>query len=99
MGTAAVLDDAMTDYVLCAGADKAPAAGVPEYMSRWLHADSYRMVHTWGTGRPTQRTGGRGRVVTLGWGCVGTDGAYRCAVLRQLRAAVAAIRPNLRGVA
>ena len=99
MDTVAVLGDAMTDCVLCARTDKAPAAGAPEYMSRWLHAHGYRIVCTSGTGRPTQETDGRGQVVTLGWGCVGTDGAYRCAVLRQLRAAVGAIRPNLRGVA
>jgi hypothetical protein len=99
MDTAAVLGDAMTDYVLCAGTDKAPAAGAPECMSRWLHARGYRIVRTSGRGRPTQGTDGRGQVVTLGWGCVGTDGAYQCAVLRQLRAAVGAIRPNLRGLA
>lgn len=44
--TAAVLADAMTDYVLAVGVNRAaPAAGAPEHMAAWLAAHGYRVVH------------------------------------------------------
>ena len=46
MNTAAVLADAMTDYVLTVGVDRAaPAAGAPEHMAAWLEAQGYQIVH------------------------------------------------------
>ena len=46
MNTAALLADAMTDYVLTAGVDRgAPAAGAPEHIAAWLEARGYRLVH------------------------------------------------------
>ena len=46
MNTAAVLADAMTDYVLTGGVDRAaPAAGAPAHMAAWLEAHGYHVVH------------------------------------------------------
>jgi hypothetical protein len=46
MDTAAVLGNAMTDYVLAAGTNKAPAVRAPEHMAAWLEAHGYRIVRT-----------------------------------------------------
>jgi hypothetical protein len=40
--TAAVLGNAMTDYLLAVGAKTAPAARAPEHMAEWLDAHGYR---------------------------------------------------------
>jgi hypothetical protein len=46
VNTAAVLADAMTDYVLTVGGNRAaPAAGAPEHMAAWLKAHGYQVVH------------------------------------------------------
>ena len=46
VNTAAVLADAMTDYVLTVGGNRAaPAAGAPEHMAAWLEAHGYQVVH------------------------------------------------------
>jgi hypothetical protein len=46
VNTAAVLADAMTDYVLAVGVNRAaPAAGAPEHMAAWLQAHGYHVVH------------------------------------------------------
>jgi hypothetical protein len=46
VNTAAVLADAMTDYVLAVGVNRAaPAAGAPEHMAAWLAAHGYHVVH------------------------------------------------------
>ena len=46
VNTAAVLADAMTDYVLTVGVDRAaPAAGAPEHMAAWLEAHGYHVIH------------------------------------------------------
>ena len=56
MNTAAVLADAMTDYVLTAGVDRAaPAAGAPEHMAAWLEAQGYQIVHHSQVGHPDGR--------------------------------------------
>jgi len=44
MDTAAVLGNAMTDYLLAVGAKRAPAARAPEHMAEWLAAHGYRIV-------------------------------------------------------
>ena len=45
VNTAAVLADAMTDYVLTVGVNRtAPAAGAPEHMAAWLEVHGYRVV-------------------------------------------------------
>jgi hypothetical protein len=46
VNTDAVLADAMTDYVLTVGVDRAaPAAGAPKHMAAWLEAHGYQVVH------------------------------------------------------
>jgi hypothetical protein len=46
VNTAAVLADAMTDYVLTVGvARTAPAAGAPAHIAAWLEAHGYHVVH------------------------------------------------------
>ena len=56
VNTAAVLADAMTDYVLTAGVDRAaPAAGAPEHMAAWLEAQGYQIVHHSQVGHPDGR--------------------------------------------
>jgi hypothetical protein len=53
VNTAAVLADAMTDYVLTVGVGRAaPAAGAPEHMAAWLEAHGYHVVHHPQLGRP-----------------------------------------------
>ena len=51
MDTAALLGDAMTDYLLAAGTKTAPALGAPEHMAAWLRGHGYRIVRT-PRGRP-----------------------------------------------
>jgi hypothetical protein len=46
MDTAALLGDAMTDYLLAAGTKTAPASRAPEHMAAWLHAHGYRIIRT-----------------------------------------------------
>jgi hypothetical protein len=46
VNTAALLGDAMTDYLLAAGTKTAPALGAPEHMAAWLRAHGYRIVRT-----------------------------------------------------
>jgi hypothetical protein len=46
MNTAALLADAMTEYVLTVGVNRAaPAVGPPEDMAAWLEAHGYQVVH------------------------------------------------------
>jgi protein-tyrosine-phosphatase len=52
--TAALLGDAMTDYLLAAGTKTAPASGAPEHMAAWLRAHGYRIVRA-PRGRPADR--------------------------------------------
>jgi hypothetical protein len=42
--TAAVLGNAMTDYLLAVRAKTAPAARTPDHMANWLDAHGYRIV-------------------------------------------------------
>jgi hypothetical protein len=44
MDAAAVLGDALTDYVLATGTKRASATQAPEHMARWLEAHGYRIV-------------------------------------------------------
>jgi hypothetical protein len=44
MDTAAVLGNAMADYLLAVSAKRAPAARAPEHMAEWLDAHGYRIV-------------------------------------------------------
>jgi hypothetical protein len=51
MDTAAVLGDAMTEYVLVAGAaGRASAADAPRYIVAWLEANGYQIVRVADTG-------------------------------------------------
>jgi hypothetical protein len=44
--TAAVIANAMTDYLLASGTNKAPASRAPAHMAAWLEARGYRIVRT-----------------------------------------------------
>ena len=56
VNTATVLADAMTDYVLTVGVNRAaPAAGAPEHMAAWLEAHGYHVVHHSQVGRQPRR--------------------------------------------
>jgi hypothetical protein len=56
VNTATVLADAMTDYVLSVGVNRAaPAAGAPEHMAAWLEAHGYHVVRHWQVGRQPRR--------------------------------------------
>ncbi|MFD1523635.1 hypothetical protein [Pseudonocardia yunnanensis] len=44
MDTATVIANAMTDYLLASGTNKAPATRAPVHMAAWLDARGYRLV-------------------------------------------------------
>jgi hypothetical protein len=44
--TAAVIANAMTDYLLASGTNKAPATRAPAHMAAWLDARGYRVVRS-----------------------------------------------------
>jgi hypothetical protein len=44
--TAVVIADAMTDYLLASGTNKAPATRAPAHMAAWLEARGYRIVRS-----------------------------------------------------
>jgi hypothetical protein len=44
--TAAVIANAMTDYLLASGTNKAPASRAPAHMAAWLEARGYRIVRS-----------------------------------------------------
>jgi hypothetical protein len=46
VNTAAVIGNAMTDYLLAAGTNKAPATGAPAHVAAWLEARGYRIVRS-----------------------------------------------------
>jgi hypothetical protein len=46
VNTANLIGYAMTDYLLAAGTNKAPATGAPAHMAAWLEARGYRIVHS-----------------------------------------------------
>jgi hypothetical protein len=46
VNTAAVIGNAMTDYLLGAGTNKAPANGAPAHMAAWLESRGYRIVRS-----------------------------------------------------
>jgi hypothetical protein len=46
MNTAAVIGDAMTDYLLAAGTNKAPANRAPAHMAAWMRSHGYRIVRS-----------------------------------------------------
>lgn len=67
METAALIGSAMTDYLLAAGTNKAPATGAPAHMAAWLDARGYRIVRS-----PVTRPDGQGNQVAL---AIGVSGA------------------------
>ena len=46
MNTAAVIGDAMKDYLLAAGTNKAPANRAPAHMAAWMRSHGYRIVRS-----------------------------------------------------
>jgi hypothetical protein len=100
MDTAAVLGNAMTDYVLAVGAKRAPAARAPEHMAEWLEAHGYRIVRV-PAGIDAADHGDADLADLI---CADRrrsccrDGAEPCSILRQVRTA-GATRVNVRRVA
>jgi hypothetical protein len=99
--TTAVLGNAITDYLLAAGAKTAPAARAPEHMAEWLDAHGYQIVRV----PSDNETGGPGdadfldRIAALiDRRSYCPDGAERCLILRHVLAPGAA-RADLRRVA
>jgi protein-tyrosine-phosphatase len=92
--TAAVLGDAMRDYVLAAGTSKAPATRAPEHMAAWLEAHGYQIVRTRGTGPvgPDDRDRLDRIAALINARFAGMDDADRSWIVRQVLAAVAADR-------
>jgi dienelactone hydrolase len=88
--TTAVLGNAITDYLLAVAAKTAPAARAPEHMAEWLDAHGYRIVHVPATIEPGDPgvTDISDRIAALidRRSCC-RDGADRCSILRQVRAA------------
>src|ERR1700754_3663236 len=50
MNTADVIGDAMADYLLANGTNKAPARRAPAHMAAWLATHGYRIVRCPGPG-------------------------------------------------
>jgi hypothetical protein len=99
--TAAVLGNAMTDYLLAVGAKTAPAARAPEHMAEWLDAHGYRIVRAPADIEPGDpgEADLADRIASLiaRRSCC-RDGADRCSILRQVLAA-GATRADVRRVA
>jgi hypothetical protein len=90
MDTAALLRSAMTDYLLSAGTNKAPALHAPGHMAAWLKARGYRLV-------PVSRVGladGHLDLVDpitalIDWPPTCTDTAAQRSIVRQILTAAA----------
>jgi hypothetical protein len=88
--TAAVLGNAMTDYLLAVRAKTAPAARAPKHMAEWLDAHGYRIVRVPADIEPRDPddTGSTDRIAPLidrrSWCRAGAD---RCSILCQVLAA------------
>jgi hypothetical protein len=101
MDTAAVLGNAMTDYLLAVGAKTAPAARAPEYMAEWLDAYGYRIVRVPADiepGDPYDADFADRSASLIDRRSCCRDGADRCSILRQVLA-VGATRADVRRVA
>jgi hypothetical protein len=46
VNTAAVIGNAMTDYLLASGTNKAPATRAPAHMAGWLESHGYQLVRS-----------------------------------------------------
>src|SRR3954454_4222189 len=99
--TAAVLGNAMTDYLLAVGAKTAPAARAPEHMAEWLDAHRYRIGR--GPAGNEPREPGEAALADQIASLIARrsccrDGADRCSIPRQVLAA-GATRADVRRVA
>jgi hypothetical protein len=88
--TAAVIGLAMTDYLLAAGTNKAPATRAPEHMAAWLETRGYRLVRSPATGPADP--GDPGLVARIAaaidWRSLAYDTCTRHAIIRQVLTAV-----------
>jgi hypothetical protein len=88
--TAAVIADAMTDYLLASGTNQAPATRAPAHMAAWLEARGYRIVRS-PAPRPVD-PGDRDEIArivsTVDWESTGVASANRTEVVRRLVEAV-----------
>jgi hypothetical protein len=99
--TAAVLGNAMTDYILAAGTNKAPAVKAPKHLAAWLEAHGYRIVRTPDIDPvdPAERARADRIAARIDWRCDCADGAGRRSIVRQFLAAVAVTPADVRRVA
>jgi hypothetical protein len=93
VNTAAVISAAMTDYLLAAGTDKAPATRAPAHMAAWLERRGYRVVRSPAL-RPVERDelDQLARLVGLiDWHRIPADCDVRRSIVAQVIAAAAAV--------
>jgi hypothetical protein len=84
--TAAVIGLAMTDYLLAAGTNRAPATHAPEHMAAWLESRDYRLVRLPGDRDDADLVS---RIAAaIDWRSVADDASGRQAIIRQVLTAV-----------
>jgi hypothetical protein len=84
MDTAAVIGDAMTDYLLAAGTNKAPATRAPAHMAAWMRSRGYRIVRsTAGPVDPCDPHQVARIAATIAWQ-IDTEATDRYAIVRQI---------------
>jgi hypothetical protein len=82
----------MTDYLLAAGTDKAPATRAPEHMAAWLEARGYELVRSpaGGPADPDDRERVARIAAAVDWRSVDDDANARNAIVRQVLLAAGA---------
>jgi hypothetical protein len=89
VNTAAVIGDAMTDYLLAAGTNKAPATRAPAHMAAWMRSRGYQVVRSpacgpaGGPADPGDPLQIARLAATIDWPA-GIDAADRRAIVRQV---------------
>jgi hypothetical protein len=93
VNAAAVISAAMTDYLLAAGTDKAPATRAPAHIAAWLESRGYRVVRSPAL-RPVE-PGGLDQLARLvgliDWHTIHADCDVRRSIVAQVIAAAAAV--------
>jgi hypothetical protein len=91
--TAAVIGLAMTDYLLAAGTNKAPATRAPEHMAAWLEARGYQLVRSpaGGPADPDDPAQVARIAEAVDWRSVTPDTGARNAIVRQVLMAAGAV--------
>ena len=101
VNTAFVIGDAMTDYLLAAGTNTAPASGAPAHMAAWMESRGYRIVRSLAL-RPGE-PGGLDEVArivgSIDWQHSDDEYLNRRSIVCQILAAAEAMPPDSRWVA